>query len=62
MKILRFIFPFLFLRNWHTGEWEYSRARLVVFLAGMLLCMLAIGVAYVLQAPVEYVQSTTTIK
>lgn len=58
MKILRFIFPFLFVRNWHTGAWEYSRSRVVLFVAGIVLVGVGLLVAYTLQAPVEYARSS----
>lgn len=54
MKIIRFIFPFLFVRNWYDGNIELSRTRLVFF--GIFLCMLSLGIAvvYYLQAPMVY--------
>ncbi len=54
MDIVRFVLPFLFVRNWHDGMWEFSRARFVLLL--LLLCLLAfgVGIAYMLQSPVEY--------
>lgn len=54
MKILRFVFPFLFVRNWHDGSWELSRARIFIFGALALLCILGIALAYYLQNPVVY--------
>lgn len=54
MRIFRFILPFLFERNWHTGAWELSRVRLIIFCAGIALCLLGLFVAYMLQAPVVY--------
>lgn len=56
MKITRFIFPFLFVRNWHDGSWEFSRARCILFLASAFLVILGVGIAYLLQAPIEYTQ------
>jgi hypothetical protein len=55
MKLLRFVLPFLFVRNWHDGSWELSRAR--VFLVSLTLFIIGIGgiIAYILQAPVVYV-------
>ena len=54
MTLLRFIFPFLFVRNWQDGSWELSRARLILF--GIFLVLLALGVLiiYVLHSPVMY--------
>jgi hypothetical protein len=54
MTILRFVFPFLFVRNWHDGSWEFSRARCVLFLIFVLMLFLGIVIAYNLQAPVVY--------
>lgn len=54
MKFIRFVLPFLFVRNWHDGSWELSRARLILF--GLIFTLLAFGIliAYQLQAPVVY--------
>ncbi len=57
MKILRFVFPFLFVRNWHTGSFELSRPRFLLFLGFFGLLALGILAAYIAQAPVVY--STT---
>ncbi len=54
MKIIRFILPFLFVRNWYDGSWELSRARIIIFSALGLLVILSVIIAYMLQAPVMY--------
>ncbi len=54
MHIIRFILPFLFVRNWYNGMWELSRARLILFGASMMLLVLGFLVVYMLQAPVVY--------
>ena len=54
MKILRFIFPFLFVRNWYNGSFEFSRARLVLFLLFMSMLLLGVGIVYYLQATIVY--------
>lgn len=54
MKLLRFILPFLFVRNWQDGSWEISRERSILFGLGLALLLLGIAVAYVLQSPVIY--------
>lgn len=54
MKMIRFVLPFLFVRNWYDGAWELSRARMILFCAFMLLIFMGGLVAYVLQAPVYY--------
>jgi len=55
MDIIRFVFWFLYVRNWHTGEQELSHARLALFSAMTFLIFLAVAIAVVMQAPVEYV-------
>jgi hypothetical protein len=54
MNILRFILPFLFVRNWYDGSFELSRTRLALF--GILIIMISAGIAIVsyLQAPIMY--------
>lgn len=54
MHFLRFVFSFLFVRNWYTGEMELSRPRMALFSSGLFLFMLALTLIAVLQAPVEY--------
>jgi len=54
MKFLRFVFPFLFVRNWETGVFEVSRSRLYITVAGTVLVLLSLLVAYILQMPVVY--------
>lgn len=57
MKFIRFVFPFLFVRNWYTGAWELSRARLIIFSGIILMLFLGFCIAYLLQAPVVIVNS-----
>lgn len=54
MNIWRFIFGFLYARNWYTGEMELSRPRVALFAAGLFLIVLGIAIVSLLQAPVEY--------
>jgi hypothetical protein len=54
MKILRFVLPFLFVRNWYSGEWEISRARLLLTGSALVLILLSLIIAYILQSPVFY--------
>ena len=54
MQILRFVLPFLFVRNWYNGVWELSRARLAIFGACIVLFLLGVLIVYFLQAPVVY--------
>jgi hypothetical protein len=55
LKFVRFVFPFLFVRNWFDGTWELSRPRLILGAFGVGLFLLAFLIAYYLQLPVEYV-------
>lgn len=48
----QFAFSFLYTRNWHTGEFELSRARTAVFCAGIFLVLLALTLINFLQAPI----------
>jgi len=54
MIFWRFFFSFLYLRNWHTGQWEISRPRLFLFLASVFLVVLALILIGFLQAPLIY--------
>ncbi len=54
MKLLQFVLPFLFVRNWHNGAWELSRPRCVLFLGSLTLIGLGLCAALLLQAPIEY--------
>lgn len=54
MSFLKFIFSFLYVRNWHSGNMELSRPRLSIFFAILFLIMLALTMILFLQAPVEY--------
>lgn len=54
MKLIQFIFPFLFVRNWHNGARELSRSRSVLFFGFLALLGLGFLAAYLLQAPVQY--------
>jgi hypothetical protein len=56
MRILRFILPFLFVRNWHNGSWELSQPRVVLFVVFAALLILSLWAAHLLQAPLEYSQ------
>lgn len=53
-EILRFVFPFLFVRNWYNGMWEVSPARCIIFGACVFFLLLGIVIVYFLQAPVVY--------
>lgn len=57
MELFRFIFSFLYTRNWHTGEMELSKPRLYVFLSMLFLIFAILVFAAMLQAPVIYQES-----
>lgn len=54
MWLLRFLFPFLFIRNWETGEVEFSRPRLFWFIIGIGFLVLGLIFIALLQRPVVY--------
>lgn len=54
MSFIQYLFSFLYVRNWYTGRYELSRARLVLFVAGLFLLVLALTIISFLQAPTEY--------
>ena len=54
-SFVRFVFAFLYVRNWYTGEMELSRPRVALFASALFLIMLAITMIAALQAPVEYI-------
>ena len=54
MRIVRFVFPFLFTRNWYNGAWEFSRPRFTVFMLTLAFLLAGILIAYLLQAPQVY--------
>lgn len=56
MTFVRFIFSFLFVRNWHTGDLELSRSRMAIFSAGIFLILLSLTIITVLQTPLEVVK------
>lgn len=58
MTFVRFVFSFLYVRNWYTGEMELSRSRTALFASVLFLIMLAVTMIAILQAPTEYIVST----
>ena len=61
MELWRFIFPFLYTRDWHTGEYELSRPRTALFCGMTFLIVLGIGIVALLQMPIEYTQYSTSL-
>lgn len=55
MNIFQFVFSFLYVRNWYTGDLELSLPRVALFFAMLFLVLLGIAIASILQAPVAYV-------
>ncbi len=55
MSFLKFVFSFLYVRNWHSGNRELSRSRLAIFFGALFLIFLALTMIVFLQAPVEYI-------
>jgi len=54
MKFFKFIFPFLYARDWHTGNLEISRPRLILFIAMICIVLLGVLMAAILQTPTSY--------
>jgi len=55
MTFIRFVFSFLYVRNWHSGQMELSRSRVALFCGGIFLLLLALTIISILQVPVTYV-------
>lgn len=55
MKLVQFVFSFLYVRDWHSGDLELSLPRVVLFSSMIFLVLLGIVMASVLQSPVSYV-------
>ena len=54
MNFWRFVFSFLYTRNWHNGQMELSRPRVALLAAFLFLLVLALALISILQAPIEY--------
>lgn len=57
MSFFRYVFSFLYIRNWHTGERELSPARLYIFLGFVVLLLVATIMIAILNSPIEYRQA-----
>jgi hypothetical protein len=55
MKLVQFVFSFLYVRNWYSGDLELSLPRVVLFSSMLFLILLGILMASILQSPVTYV-------
>lgn len=56
MKVLEFVFSFLFVRNWYTGKMELSQPRMILFSSMLFIVLLGVVLAFFLQSPIEYSQ------
>jgi len=54
MTFFKFLFPFLYARNWHNGDLELSRPRVALFTAMLFIILLGILMASILQSPIVY--------
>lgn len=54
MKFITFMFSFLFVRNWHTGQLELSHPRVALFLGMVGLVLLGLLLTVFLQTSIEY--------
>ena len=54
MNLYKFIFPFLYTRDWHTGNLELSRPRVALFSAMLFIVILGVLMASILQTPILY--------
>lgn len=54
MSFWRFVFSFLYTRNWYSGQMELSRPRVALFGSALLLIVLALLLISLLQTPIEY--------
>ena len=54
MNFFRYIFGFLYVRNWYTGAKELSRHRLYWFLAAVTVFLVSMLFIYLAQLPVVY--------
>lgn len=55
MSFFRYIFSFLYTRNWHTGKMELSAPRLYIMLAVIVLVAVGTVMIAYLQTPVVYI-------
>jgi hypothetical protein len=54
MSFFRFVFSFLYARNWHNGRMELSAPRVILFTTFLFLLVVATLMIFILQAPIEY--------
>jgi len=51
---MRKVFPFFYIRNWYTGQFEFSTSRFVYTAATLAVLVALIAFAWWLGRPVEY--------
>ena len=56
MNFIQYVFRFLYVRNWHTGQRELSRRRLYWCIGIGVAFLLAGLLVYLAQLPVVYEQ------
>ena len=61
MRLMQFVFGFLYTRNWYSGEMELSTSRLALFAAALFLILLGVVLVGILQPPVTYAVPTDAI-
>jgi hypothetical protein len=61
MQFVRFVFSFLYTRDWYSGERELSHPRVALFSLMLFLTLLGIAMAVVLQTPTEYSRQSQEI-
>ena len=54
MDFIRYVFSFLYVRNWHTGKKELSHVRLFIFFSLIFMLLLALTIIGILEQPVTY--------
>lgn len=54
MDFIRYVFGFLYIRNWHTGAKELSRQRLYWFMGIIVFFGISAILIYIAQSPVIY--------
>jgi hypothetical protein len=59
MNFFKFVFSFLYSRNWFSGEVELSTPRVALFSSMLFLILLGALMATILQTPVEYARQDT---
>lgn len=54
--LLRKVLPFLYIRNWYTGQFEFSRTRTFVYATCVSIVIVLVLLVWWLGQPVVYVQ------